>query len=346
MARFNWSTKLALSVLSFLPFFMAASPDTAIKSMQEKEGNALHTLLAGNKAEARAVTIENFGNNGGTEFAPQIVNEIQLYTGNVVDSISINRKRHGGTGGHGSRGLVLEPGEYITWLKICSGNVIDYASFRTNLGRSISGGGKGGRCRTLSNVRVVAMGGKSGIRLDNIKVYYIPRYQPPRVLKRNVNAIVHLDSPGTTREIIRNETYRQLESLTIIESHAVGISSTTTASAELFGFMNASLKNKFSYNYSSVSQAFNEAESFLQKLNKTTQNIGSDRVGLTVVRGNLMESADGTRWIVPVGSPTYLNHRINQGHKLRGYFDLTNLAYRQFNNAPARSQNRGITYYR
>ena len=59
-----------------------------------------------------------------------------------------------------------------------------------------------------------------------------------------------------------------------------------------------------------------------------------------------MESADGTRWIVPVGSPTYLNHRINQGHKLRGYFDLTNLAYRQFNNAPARSQNRGITYYR
>ncbi len=110
--------------------------------------------------------------------------------------------------------------------------------------------------------------------------------------------------------------------------------------------MNASLKNKFSYNYSSVSQAFNEAESFLQKLNKTTQNIGSDRVGLTVVRGNLMESADGTRWIVPVGSPTYLNHRINQGHKLRGYFDLTNLAYRQFNNAPARSQNRGITYYR
>ena len=110
--------------------------------------------------------------------------------------------------------------------------------------------------------------------------------------------------------------------------------------------MNASLKNKFSYNYSSVSQAFNEAESFLQTIDKTTQTIGSDRVGLTVVRGNLMESADGTRWIAPVGSPNYLNHRINEGHKLRGYFDLTNVAYRQFNNAPPGSEDKGIRYYR
>lgn len=118
----------------------------------------------------------SFGGNGGGAFEMQVVEKLSLRTGKYVDQIKINGKQHGGNGG-GDRGeIVLSEDEFINKVEIRSGSLIDFVKLTTNKGRTIEGGGSGGGAHTLENVRVLAIGGRSGSLIDSLTFFYIEDY--------------------------------------------------------------------------------------------------------------------------------------------------------------------------
>ncbi len=119
-----------------------------------------------------------FGGNGGSAFETCTdINMIGLRTGSRVDQITINGASHGGGGGSDIGTITLGSDDYICDVEIRSGSEVDYVRFLTSDGVSIGGGGSGGSLTRLENIRVTAIGGRSGSRVDKLEITYIPNYK-------------------------------------------------------------------------------------------------------------------------------------------------------------------------
>ena len=120
----------------------------------------------------RSIRTVGFGGFGGGQFDSIEPRTLQLRSGDYVDAIVLNGVRHGGQGGQLSGSLQLEPGEFITSVVVRSGVYVDRLVFTTNHGRALIGGGGGGARSTLDNIRVLKIGGRSGVYLDRIELTY------------------------------------------------------------------------------------------------------------------------------------------------------------------------------
>jgi len=127
---------------------------------------------------AGSVTMQ-CGGNGGGDFASESPDKIGLRHGQEVDALILNGNQHGGGGGLPTPQLELDPGDYWTHVLIRSGKYIDNIELRSKFGKVVQGGGDGGAvCLNLNDVKVVSIGGRSGNKLDNIRVEYIEQYNP------------------------------------------------------------------------------------------------------------------------------------------------------------------------
>ena len=97
-------------------------------------------------------TSDLHGGKGGEEFDDGFhkhISKITIKSGQVIDSISMIYDNgtittsHGGDGGEESS-LELKNNEYIIQVNIRAGKIIQSLTFRTNLGRVLACGGKGG----------------------------------------------------------------------------------------------------------------------------------------------------------------------------------------------------------
>jgi len=118
----------------------------------------------------------SFGGNGGGAFEKQVVDNISIRTGKFVDQIKINNVQHGGNGGGDRGSIVLNDNEYINTVELRSGSYIDFVKFTTNEGRVMGGGGSGGGHHLLENIRVLAIGGRTGAYVDKLDILYIDNY--------------------------------------------------------------------------------------------------------------------------------------------------------------------------
>jgi len=131
---------------------------------------------SGNKLDCLEVTgkiplqCQNFGGEGGNDFAPKKIDSLAIRHGNKVDAIIINGHRYGGDGGKQTQTLTFGEDEYIEKMVVRHGNSIDYLMVYTNIGRKIGGGGKGGTKSVLEG-KIVKIGGRSGNRLDGLQVF-------------------------------------------------------------------------------------------------------------------------------------------------------------------------------
>lgn len=81
----------------------------------------------------------------------------------MVDQIRINGTANvSGDGGDDRGSIMLDDDECVCRVDIRSGDRIDNVAFTTNKQRSVGSGGTGGKPATLDNIRVPAIGGRSG----------------------------------------------------------------------------------------------------------------------------------------------------------------------------------------
>ena len=123
--------------------------------------------------EVAQVVLGGQGGNGFTAVAPK---QIQLRTGALVDQIRLNGVAHGQNGGNPTSVLTLATEEYINRMFVRHGTLVDQIQIGTNRGRTLGGGGNGGGATNLTNIRVLAIGGRSGKFLDQIQITYCKDY--------------------------------------------------------------------------------------------------------------------------------------------------------------------------
>ena len=125
-----------------------------------------------------SIAIRTFGGNGGGPFDIEAVKSVGFRSGDRIDALLLNGSRYGGAGRRESTTLEFHPDEYIDRIAIRHGARIDAIEIHTNMGRSLSAGGNGGRREELTNIRVLGLGGNSGGELDNLRVQFMPNYTP------------------------------------------------------------------------------------------------------------------------------------------------------------------------
>ncbi len=119
--------------------------------------------------------------------ANPVVSRVTLRAGSRIDNIGLSLSQgnvlsHGGNGGSESS-LTLNSGEYLTALKVCSGQKNDqtrifYARFTTSQNRTLTGGSSTSSCTTFNapaGWQIVGFKGRAGDELDKIGVIYAPQ---------------------------------------------------------------------------------------------------------------------------------------------------------------------------
>ena len=154
------------------------------REVAEQERTIWETVereAAGVLGSACAVSRTSLGRNDGLPFVQVGPSHVSMRTGAWVDALILNGQQHGGNGGQRGDDLRLLHGEYINRAAIGAGVYVDRLEFRTNFGRSISGGrsmaGSTRRPIILNNIRVLSIGGSSERYLNGIDVMYCADYE-------------------------------------------------------------------------------------------------------------------------------------------------------------------------
>jgi len=268
-----------------------------------------------------------FGGNGGGEFGRQIIKEIGLRTGSRVDQIKINNEKHGGGGGVDRGSMTLNDEEYINRVDIRSATEVDFVKFTTNEDNEISGGGTGGGSHVLENIRVIAIGGRSGSRVDKLGIMYIDEYEPSKVVERNVGFVLSYTSPfqdfyeyNSTREKTIDSYEKITESM---------LSQKYSASVEGEYYVKVTASTEIELKDSTLTTVRNELERELESGSHKTIKIKENYVGILLVEGTLMKGADAKFWMFPTSELSYSVIKIENYSNILNHYDLTGELYTQ-----------------
>lgn len=272
------------------------------------------------------------GDGGGPPFPRQLIRELGLRSGIRIDEIRINNNRYGSDGGSDRGSIILDDDEYITTIDAWSGQEVDALHFTTNLGNSIGGGEHGGHETKLSHVRVIAMGGRSGQRLDKLEVMYIEDYKPSSPVKEYENAgfIVSYTAPFQKQVKYTNSQTRTLDSYEKVTESMMNRKYSASVEGEYY--VKAAASTDIEIRDTSVSTVKKELETEMSKATTTTSEIPEGHVGVSLVRGRLMKGNDGRDneyWVYPTSDLSYSVIKTTDAINMRQHFDLTGMLYTQ-----------------
>jgi len=262
-----------------------------------------------------------FGGNGGSEFGKQIVKEIGLRTGSRVDQIRINGEKHGGNGGTDRGSLTFDDNEYISRVRIRSGSEIDFVDFITNKERSISGGGDGGKSHELENIRVIAIGGRSGSRVDKLEILHIEGYEPSKIIEENAGFILSYTSPFQEFYEYEDSSVRTIDSYEKITESM--LRQQYNASVEGEYYVKVAASTEIEIKDTTLTTVKQELHNELKHGSHRTVTIEEGYVGISLVNGTIMEGPDGKFWMYPTSEPSYSVIKIGDTANVLNHYDLT-----------------------
>ncbi len=299
-----------------------------------------------------------FGGNGGNSFDEQFVRSIGFSAGGLVDAIVLNGQRFGGSGGSEGRILEFGPEEYINELTIMTGRArikgrprkrrsrsVFKILLKTNRGRSLEAGtGTAGKDRTsitLSGIRVLAIGGSSGRRLDKLRIKYISDYVESELIEKGANAVLSIVPQGQRLEtFVSNRVSRLAATERLLETTA-SFEQTSEAGAA-FGEFSARASTTFGFTVTARVQLTEQLETERVNTETRTYEPPAGHIGLEVVKVDVFRSEDdtgadddddtvedgdedeGTVWMFPVAEPNIVSVDVAQARSLTDdLYDLT-----------------------
>lgn len=271
--------------------------------------------------EKNGIFIDSFGRDGGDQFSAEYIKSIALRTGSEVDAIIINGNQHGANGGDKSATLVFDPDEFISTIQIRSDSRIDYLKFITNTGREIGGGGNGGDYHELNNVRVIAIGGRSGSSLDQIQITYVENYVGSVLVKSKAQFVIGFTPQNTTLKEYEDKTYRTTDSYQNITETMLSQQYNASVEAEYYAKVAASTEIKY-VNTSTTTISHELVQELKSGTSKET-TIGAGQVGVLLLGGSIMKSSDGKHWMFPTTGLSYAVISIDDYKNVLNHYDLT-----------------------
>lgn len=271
--------------------------------------------------ETNSIVINNFGGDGGSQFDADYIQSLAIRTGSEVDAIIINGNKHGGDGGSMSTTLVFDTDEYISSVKIRSGSRVDNLTFTTNKGRSIGGGGGGGSEQTLSNIRVIAIGGKSGSRLDQIQITYVENYEPSTLIESRGQFVIGFTPPNTVLKEYSENTYKTADSYENITETM--LSQQYNASVEAEYYAKVAFSTEIKYVNTQMTTISHELTQELTNGKYSEVTIKDGQVGILLLNGTIMKGSDGKIWMFPTTIVSYAVIATTDYQNVLNHYDLT-----------------------
>ncbi|MBN9285118.1 MULTISPECIES: hypothetical protein [Flavobacterium] len=270
---------------------------------------------------SEGMVIKAFGGDGGSEFAADYIQSIGIYAGKEVDSITINGKKHGGGGGGDAGTLILSSDEYISEITIRSGARIDKLMLTTNKGRTIGGGGGGGGETVLKGIRVVAIGGKSGSRVDKLRITYVEDYKPSTLIEKRGRFIIGFTPQGTVLKEYTESTSNTSDSYENITSTM--LSQQYNASVEAEYYAKVSFATEIKYETTQLTTVKRELSTQLVNQQSKEITIAQGMVGVLLLNGSVMQGSDGVYWMFPNSVLSYAVIAVTDYQNVLDHYDLT-----------------------
>lgn len=272
-------------------------------------------------ALTNSIVINSFGGDGGSEFAADYIKSLAIRTGKEVDAIIINGSKHGGDGGSMSTTLIFDADEYISAITLRSGSRVDNLQFTTNKGRTIGGGGGGGSEHVLNNIRVIAIGGRSGSRLDQIQITYVEDYQGSELVEKRGQFVIGFTPQNTVLKEYTESTYKTSDSYENVTETM--LSQQYNASVEAEYYAKVSFSTEIKYVNTNLTTVKRELSEQLITGKYTEMNIKEGQVGILLVNGTIMKGSDGKIWMYPNSSLSYAVIAITDYLNVLNHYDLT-----------------------
>lgn len=290
------------------------------------------------------IVVGNYGGDGGDRFDAHFVKSLALRSDREVDAIIINEKQNGGDGGHKSNALVFADDEYISAMTIRAGKRIDALQFHTNKGRTLGGGGGGGDSYELKNIRVIAIGGSSGSRLDRIEITYVEDYAPSVAVQEGARFVIGFVPQNTVMKEYTDSLYRSTDSYEKITE--TRLSQKYSASAEAEYYAKVAVATEIEYINTSTSTISHELVQELKHRKSNKRSVHAGQVGVQVLNGTIMRSADGKTWMFPTTVVSYAVISIDDYRNVLNHYDLTGeLATQMPELLKYRTEKNGYVFY-
>lgn len=265
--------------------------------------------------------INTYGGDGGSTFDTDYIKSLALRTGKVVDAIIINGNKHGGDGGSISTTLIFDSDEYISSITIRSGSLVDNLQFTTNKGRTIGGGGTGGSVNVLNNIRVIAIGGKSGKKLDQIQITYVEDYQESELVEKRGQFVIGFTPQNTVLKEYNESTYKTSDSYENVTETM--LSQQYNASVEAEYYAKVSFSTEIKYVNTNLTTIRRELSEQLITGKYSEMNVKEGQVGILLVNGTIMRGSDGKIWMYPNSTLSYAIIAVTDYLNVLNHYDLT-----------------------
>ena len=273
-----------------------------------------------------SIVTKPIGGDGGKSFDVEAIRTIGFRAGNRVDAILLNGSRKGGGGGSESEVLELQGDECIShmdiWVKKHKRSRRVFKVFlRTSRGRTLSAGKEGGTKTTLSGIRVLGIGGKSGDELDKLRVRYIKDYTPSAVVDRAL-AVIGVIPQGQTTETFSSSRLNKLSATSLFLEVVSSLETTSETGAA--GEFTAKASTTFGLSVTTSTEVREEIESETFESETVTYSPPEGHVGLEVVQIDVFEANDGTIWQFPVAEPLIISTPVGSAPALfDNVYDMT-----------------------
>ena len=299
-----------------------------------------------------SIVTKPIGGDGGKSFEIAAVRTIGFRSGNRVDALVLNGSRKGGGGGRESQVLELQGDEYIEHMEIWANKHKNRSTrihkifLRTSRGRTLSVGKASGTKTTLSGVRVLGLGGKSGAELDKLRVRYIENYTPSDIIEQGALAVIGVIPQGQTTETFVSSRVSKLSASSLF-LEIVSTVETSTETGGAVGEFTAKASSTFGLSVTTSSEFREEIESETFESEKITYAPPAGHVGLEVIQIDVFKASDGTIWQFPVSEPSIVSTPVASTPALfANVYDMTGTLSLNF---PALAQDRieknGQDYY-
>lgn len=276
----------------------------------------MHTVSTRN-----GINIATYGRDGGDPFSTDVVRSLAIRSGSEVDALIVNGRRHGGEGGSPSNTLVFDNDEFISSITLRCGARIDQVSLVTNFGRQVGGGGDGGDPHELKNIRVIAIGGRSGARLDQLQITYVEDYVPSTVLAERAQFVIGFTPQNTKLTEYEDATYRTVDSYEKITETM--LSQKYSASVEAEYYAKVAFSTEIAYVNMSTTTISHELMRELKNGKCVEKTVNAGQVGLLLLNGTIMRHPDGKVWMYPTTTLSYAVIGIGDFMNVLNHYDLT-----------------------
>ena len=251
--------------------------------------------------------IYSFGGNGGAEFSSEYPSSIGIRTGQYIDALILNGMQHGGSGGSNPSTFQLSPEDYWTEFVLRSGTLVDYISLRSKNGAVLSGGGPSGGQTSLSGLRILGVGGRSGSLLNAISFTVIENYQQSKTVDRDGLAVLDFTPGGKVITTYEDKSLQTTQAFERTTQSFMELTVNTSAEGEYYAKFSASTGLKTSETTTQTIKT--SSEEALKTGKKVEDTIPADQAAFLIAAITVMKDSDGNPWMYPSAGANWVKLR-------------------------------------